>query len=315
MSPDSPIFSPDFQHLYCDRALFERLSTLHPVSFTRVLPFQHQDPVVDSTHLLTAESAHLANPSDATRLAVVEALGDCGLLPGSDVTNLKPMIDFFNADFFELMGEVYANAGMFICALRWHREFIIELETRRPNTITDTESVYASVGYCLYSLGLYPEAITWSKSCIGPRQTVDTVSCALIDYEAKAQGGTIQAIDRASNRTRYIVSTSDPQQATQITPRLKQAVSVFAPLQETYIDWIRSNYERSPYDQRLSAFDQQFLEPLTRHRMNLIFSLCAYADEMATRGYVAEAKRLLFEANLLESKAEFVREKLNALSR
>jgi hypothetical protein len=34
------------------------------------------------------------------------------------------------ADFFDLMGLVYASAGMYICALRWYREFIRELEAQ-----------------------------------------------------------------------------------------------------------------------------------------------------------------------------------------
>jgi len=53
-----------------------------------------------------------------------------------------------------MMGLVYANAGMFRCALRWYRERIEYLETQQPNLRSDEESVYASVGYCLYSLGL-----------------------------------------------------------------------------------------------------------------------------------------------------------------
>src|SRR5258708_7527501 len=169
MTIEPPVLSGNFQRLYCGAAVFEGFSALHPVSFARVLPFQAQDPVVDDPRLLTAEAAHLANPNDVTRLAVVDAFGQSGLLSESDVVSLKPVIDCFDVDFFELMGEVYANAGMFICALRWHREFIAELEERRPNIASDSESVYASVGYCLHSLGLYPEAITWSKSCIGPR--------------------------------------------------------------------------------------------------------------------------------------------------
>jgi hypothetical protein len=47
--------------------------------------------------------------------------------------------------------------------------------------------------------------------------------------------------------------------------------------------------------------------------MNLIFALCAQADALTDRGYAAEAKRLLFEAALLEPEAGFVRDRLQGL--
>ena len=48
--------------------------------------------------------------------------------------------------------------------------------------------------------------------------------------------------------------------------------------------------------------------------MNLIFATCGQADALVERGYNAEAKRLLFEAALLEPAAGFIRERLKALS-
>ena len=89
----------------------------------------------------------------------------CGLLEKEEADNLKSVLDLFGFDFFDLMGLIYANAGMFICALRWYREFVAELETN-PRSGLDNESVYASVGYCRYALGLFAEAISWSKSCL-----------------------------------------------------------------------------------------------------------------------------------------------------
>jgi hypothetical protein len=317
MASNTPTFSEAFQRLYCNALPFERISALHPVSFTRVLPFQAHDPVVDNPALLTAEAAHLVNQDNATRLGVVEAFGLCNLLAASDVASLKPVIDSFDADFFEFMGEIYANAGMFICALRWYREFIADLETRRPQIVSDRESVYASVGYCLYSLGLYPEGITWSKSCIGARHTVEMMSRTLIEYEMQSQGGSIWSIEQAANRTRYTVTASDPTQASLLTARLKQSLTAFAPIQETYIDW-RNPEATMPNpqsdDDSLSILNHQFFEPLARHQMNLIFCLCGHADELTARGYTAEAKRLLLEAALLEPKAEFVRDRLNSIS-
>lgn len=307
--------SDEFQRLYCDAAVFERFSVLHPVSFARVLPFQPDDVVVDNPHLSAAEAAHLANPNDATRVAVVEAFGRSSLLAKSEVMDVTSVIDFFDAEFFEFMGEVYANAGMFICALRWYREFIAELESQRLETAPNNAGIYASVGYCLYSLGLYPEAITWSKSCIGPRQTVDTVSRALIDYEAQSVGGRLQFIERAASRTRYtVLGTVDAAQVNQVVPRLKQALDIFRPIQETYLDWIRSEASVPGIQPEGYPFQaERDSGALVRHRLNLIFALCGQADDLIERGYLAVAKQLLLEANLLEPKAEFIRDKLSAL--
>ncbi len=314
MKTETPFLSDEFQRLYCDAKIFEGFSVLHPVSFSRVLPFQADDPMVDNPRLRAAEEALLANSSYATRLAVVEAFGECGLLPVEDVANLKQVIDYFDTDFFELMGEVYANAGMFICALRWHREFVAELETRRPNAASDRESVYASVGYCLYSLGLYAEAVAWSKSCIGPRQMADTVFRELIDYEAQLQGGCVRGIERSGDRTRYCASAFDSAQANQLTPRLKLAMNSFAPFEEVYIDWLSSEKPMPEIQPEGYPFQaERDSGALVRHRMNLIFSLGGQADELIGRGYNLEAKRLLIEAAMLEPAAGFIQERIKTV--
>jgi hypothetical protein len=314
MKTEAPVLSENFQRLYCDARAFEGFSALHPVDFTRVLPFQAEDPVADEPRLLAAEAAHLANPNEMTRLAVVDAFARCNLLSASDAANLKPVIDYYDADFFELMGEVYANAGMFICALRWHRELIAVLEAQRPDMASDRESVYGGVGYCLYSLGLYPETISWSKSCIGPSQTVDTVNRALLNYEASAQGGSIRGIERSSNRTRYTIAALDPDRSNQLTPRLKSAMNSFAPFQEVYVDWISSVAPAPEIQPEGYPFQAERGDGVqTRHRMNLIFGLCGQADALAAKGFITEANRLLIEASLLEPRAEFVLSRLKAL--
>ena len=81
--------SHEFQRLYCDAAVFEGFSAVHPISFSRVLPFQADDPVVDDPRLLAAEMTHLASPNEETRIGVVEAFGQCGLLSAEDVANLR----------------------------------------------------------------------------------------------------------------------------------------------------------------------------------------------------------------------------------
>jgi hypothetical protein len=240
MNPETRQLSAGFQQLYCDAAVFEAFSAWHPISFRSVLPFQAQAPVVDDPRLIAAEAAHLASRTDATRRDVVEAFFQCGLLSEQEAASLKPVVDYFDADFFELMGDVYANAGMFICALRWHREFIAELEAQSTDSAADKESVYASVGYCLYSLGLFAEAVAWSKSCIGPGQMADTVCRTLINYEAQLQGGCVRGIERVGTRVRYTASVFDSAQANQLTSRLMLALETFAPFQKSYLGWISS---------------------------------------------------------------------------
>jgi hypothetical protein len=319
MKPATPVLSDDFQRLYCDLSVYETVSTLHPVNCTCILPFQAGDPVVDNPVLLAAEAAHLAERNLATRLAVVDAFGQCGLLSEEDAANVRTVIDYydseFDAEFFEFMGEVYANADMFICALRWYRELIVELEGKHMEFIANFDGVYASVGYCLHSLDLYPEAITWSRSCIGPRQTVDTVIRALIDYEAQSLGASLEAVERAANRTRYTVMGSfDDEQVKQVLPRLEQALNWYRPFQESYLDLIRSEAPALPDEPEGYPFGiERDNGPMIRHRMNLIFALCAQADELIERGYQPLAKELLLEAALLEPKAVFIRERLDAL--
>ena len=317
--PKPAVLSDAFQRLYCDLSVFETYSTLHPVNFTCVLPFQVGDPVADNPVLLAAEAAHLAERSQVTRLGVVDGFGECGLLSEEDAENMRNVIDYydseFDAEFFEFMGEIYSNAGMFICALRWYRELISELESKHLDHISNFDGVYASVGYCLYSLDLYPEAITWSKSCIGPRQTVDTVCRALIGYEAQLLGGGLQSVDRVANRTRYVVTGNfDDEQVKQVVPRLEQALNWFRSFQETHLDLIRADAPAPEIQPGGYPFGvERDIGPMIRHRMNLIFALCGQADELIERGNQALAKELLLEASLLEPRAQFIQNRLNAL--
>lgn len=314
MNTDALNFSSGFHGLYCNASLFEGFSALHPISLKRILPFQAQDLVADDPGLIAAEAAHLASRNDQTRRDVVEAYRRCGLLEQEDATNLVSVIDYFDAEFFEVMGLVYANADMFICALRWYREFIVELETKTPDSCSDAESVYASVGYSLYGLGLFEEAVAWSKSCIGPRQMADTVCRALIGYEAQSAGGMLLAIERAGTRARYTASAIDPAQAKQSSPRLTAAMNRFAPFLEIYIDWVSSDAPAPEIKPGSYPFKAELGgESLLRHKMNLLFATCGQADALAARGYRAEAKRLLYEAAVLEPEAGFIQDRIRAL--
>jgi tetratricopeptide (TPR) repeat protein len=319
MNTETPVLSEAFQRLYCEAGVFDAFSAWHPISFRRVLPFQVEDPVVDDAGLIAAEVAHLAQPNAATRLAVLEAFARCRLLSSDDLTNLKLVLDDFegesSAEFFELMGDLYANAGMFICALRWYREFIAAIESQPQNSdspiVPDTGSVYASVGYCLYALGLFAEAIAWTKSCIGPVQMADTVCRALINYEAQLLGGWVVAVERAANRARYTASAFDPAQANQLTPRLKLAMSNFAPFQENYLDWVSSETPAPEIQPGGYPFQpERESGDVTRHRMNLLFATAAHADALVARGNLGEAKRLLIEAAMLEPRADFIQERI-----
>jgi tetratricopeptide (TPR) repeat protein len=314
MKTEPPALSEDFQRLYCDAAVFENFSEWHPIRLTRIPPFQAEDPVTDNPALLAAEMAHLASPNLTTRLAVVEAMGQCGLLPAEEVARLKPVLDYYDADFFELVGDIYANAGMFICALRWYREAIAALETQNSAARSDHEDVYANVGYCLYSLGLFAEAGAWSKSCIGPALITDVVGAALVDYQAQLAGGRLLATERAANSTRYVASTQNPEFTAQSIEHLKTALKEFTPFQETYLAWIPADAPAPTkpadgYPFKIEADSGC----LPRHKMNLLLTLCAQADAMAARGCQAEARRLLEEAAMIEPQAEFVQEKLKVL--
>jgi len=309
-----PLLSAAFQRLYCVGALFESFSTRHPVSFHRVLPLLTPGTVVlDDPQLLAAEAAHLTARNDATRRNVVLAYVRCGLISQMDASRLSPAVDYFDADFFELMGDCYANAGSFICALRWHREFIANLETQNPGSpaFPDQESVYASVGYCLYSLGLFAETIAWTKSCFGPRLAADAECRALIEQEAQLQGGCLRGIERATNRVRYTVSAVAPARADQMTPRLKQALSVLAPFQESYIAWIGTAAPAPEIQpEGYPFFPDRDAGSLTRHRLNLIFATCGEADALIAQGQTTGARQMLSEAAILEPRATFIQDRL-----
>jgi hypothetical protein len=232
--------SDGFQRLYCDAAVFEGFSAFNPISFKRVLPFQPDDRVVDDPNLIEAEVAHLADRNDETRRLVIDAYAASGLLSEEDAANLRPVLDFYDGqsspEFFDLMGLVYANAGMHICALRWCREHIAFLETQNSQSRSDVESVYASVGYSLYSLGMFEEAIAWTKSCMGPFVLADFAKRALIEYEMNKAGGGTLGIERSAGRTRYSIFAPDPGNAPQIIQQLKKAIEALGP-GETYINW------------------------------------------------------------------------------
>lgn len=314
MTTPNRSFSDGFQRLYCDASVFAGFSSLHPVSFARVLPFQAEDPVADYQPLIDAEIAYLAAQNDDTRRRVIEAYSQCGLLPAADAANLTSVDSDFDEDFFETMGTTYANNGMSICALRWYRENIASLEADERTLRSDTEGVYASIGYCLYSLGLYPEAIAWSKCCIGPGQLADTVCRALLGYESQLGTGAIRGVERVGPNTRYLVAAFDPAAAAQAEPRIKTAMSAMAPFLNIYLDWLNADapaLEIQPEGYPFNA--ERESGNLTRHRTNLIFATCAQADELSGKGFAAEAKRMLYEVAMLEPEAAMVRDRINAL--
>jgi len=312
------LWSEEFRRLYCDAAIFDPFSAFHPISFRRLLPYPSEEPAVDNPQLIGAEEALLVRNSDENRLRIVEEYLRCGLLAEEDAIAVRASIDTADNDLFELMGDAYANAGMFRCALRWHREMIRELQARPANSRWDAEGVYASVGYCLYSLGLFAEAISWTKSCMGPGTLADALCQGLIAYEVEAAGGVIQRVERAGTRSRYTINAPAPADVRQTAERLKEAMKALAPFQDVYIDWLNEETRRSglasavegyPFRAELDAGN------LVRHKMNLIFATCGYADELVEKGYKLEAKRVLSEVALLERQAGVVWERLEELNR
>jgi len=322
------MFSAGFLRLYCDASVFEPFSSILPVSFARVLPFQPDDPVMDDAGLLGAESAHLAEPNDLTRGEVIDAYARRGLLSAEDARHVKSVIDLYGADFFDLMGLVYANAGMYICALRWYRECIRALEAPRswPRPETDDDGLHASIGYCLYALGLYPEAVAWTKSCAGPQLTADANCEALMDDEAQKAGGRLRAVERVILRARYTLSASDPAQAGQSAPRLKAALKAYVPGQEVYLDWIAADAplpaalaaaSEWPVDGGKMLFDPVWIvrdnSERPRHKLNLLFASYAWAEALIEEGAIPQARQLLSEAALLDPFAAFIQSRLKTL--
>lgn len=308
--------SDGFQRLYCDATVFEAFSAFNPISFKRVLPFQPEDRVMDEPSLIEAEAAHLATQNDDTRLAVVSAYAACGLLSEEDAANLRPVVDFYDGEFapefFDLMGLVYANAGMHICALRWYREHIAILEKKNAKSDADSENVYASVGYSLYSLGMFEEAIAWTKSCIGPRAMAYTAARALLDYEIRKAGGGTFGIERSAGRARYSVWAQDPINTPQIIQQLKEAIEALGSVREVYINWSTNPppvQSQEGYPFQLERDSSSY----TRHKMNLLFATTGRADALLADGCDAEARRLLCEAALLEPQADFIQERIAAL--
>jgi hypothetical protein len=47
--------------------------------------------------------------------------------------------------------------------------------------------------------------------------------------------------------------------------------------------------------------------------MNLLFALCGQADAFIAKGFIAEARRLLSEAAMLEPNADFIQERIKVL--
>jgi tetratricopeptide (TPR) repeat protein len=322
------MFSDGFERLYCDTAVFEPFSTLHPISFARVLPFQPDDPVVDDPGLLGAEAAHLAARNDLTRGEVINAYARYGLLSAEDAGHVKSVIDLYDVDFFDLMGLVYANASMYICALRWYRECIRALEAPRNGPrpeLDDNDDIQASIGYCLYALGLYPEAVAWTKSCAGPQLTADANCEALLDDEAQQAGGRLRGVERVIFRARYTLSASDPAQAGQSAPRLKAALKAYVPGQEIHLDWIAADAPllaslaaaESPVAEGESLFDPVWIvrdnSALPRHKLNLLFASHAWAGALIEEGAIPQARQLLSEAALLDPSAAFIQSRLKTL--
>jgi len=52
---------------------------------------------------------------------------------------------------------------------------------------------------------------------------------------------------------------------------------------------------------------------LTRHRMILLCATDGQAAALMSRGHIAEAKRLLLEAAMLEPRADFIQERIKLL--
>ena len=159
---------------------------------------------------------------------------------------------------------------------------------------------------------MYEEAIAWTKACIGPLAMADMVGRALVGYEAQKAGGSLGAVERSTNRTRYTISAPDPGNAREIATHLKEGIQAFTPFQEVYIDWIASMPESGTQEGYPFRIDRE-CSSFIRHKMNLLFATCGQADALIAKGYKSEARRLLFEAAMLEPNADFIQERIEAI--
>ncbi len=83
--------------------------------------------------------------------------------------------------------------------------------------------------------------------------------------------------------------------------------TVFAPFQEIHIDWVNHDAPAPVIEPEGYPFRvERDASSLPRHKMNLIFPACGQADALLERGFTAEARRLLYEAALLEPEATIV---------
>ena len=91
-------------------------------------------------------------------------------------------------------------------------------------------------------------------------------------------------------------------------------MSAFSPFQQTGLDWVGADTPAPKIPPGSYPFQVELATgSLTRHRLNLLFALCGQADALIARGYLSEAKRLLYEAAQLEPAADFIQERIQSL--
>jgi len=129
--------------LYCIDCVAS-LSGFHPISFARVLHFQSQ--ITDGRwRLIDAEEAHLATEMTIPA-RLYRRVRQVWLAARGEADNVKSVIGYFGADFFELMDGLRKRRHVYLRSSVYRN--CPELEIK-PQFMLDTESVYASVGYSL----------------------------------------------------------------------------------------------------------------------------------------------------------------------
>lgn len=312
-----PLFSPDFTQIYCDDKSFRSFSYLHPINLGGVLPFKKKDRILDEPSVVRAEVDLLENPSNDTRAKVISAYTSENFLDDATAKGLLEFIDFFDTDFYELIGELYSNAGMFRCALRWYHEYIRQTETTE-NTASDLDAAYASVGYCLYSLGLYSECIAWTKSCMGAWPFFDSIAKAVLRTHFGIREKVEVKTERAWNSTLWTVrgrfKPSELERFSVRAERIAEFLQTVIPRHRVRVN-VEDNYP-GPFTSESHGypFNPHFDgNPSSRHKMNFLISSFSFAEVLVANGQTAEATGLLREALEIEPEAVFVRKKLETL--
>lgn len=310
-------YSHEYEQIYCNPELFINFCADPPINLSTILPFEPDDIFIDAPNLLQAEQAILVGVSDKTINRVLEAYVKNNFICEEDRANLQAFSDYFDEDFYEVIGTLYSNIGKYKCALRWYHEFIRYFEKKKEWYSLSEDEVYASVGYCLYALGFYGLSIVWTKYCISSKLEADLVSSGAIGMQCELLGTHFRKIERVAAAQKFTISGKKSNLSHAIGKKGRKAEFI-----KNYLERLIPNFrviltyieERDPKDNILIKPQSYPFRPefdgsaYPIHKTNLILSLYSEAITLAELGYIRKAKRLLGEGLTIEPNCGFILE-------